>query len=48
MEGIKTFPIVLTIDHHKKIKEAAAKIHLSMNKFFLEAVDEKIQRESVK
>ena len=45
MSEVKKFPIVLTLEHHKIIKEAAAELHLSMNKFFIEAVDEKLKRE---
>lgn len=47
MKGIKTFPIVLTTEFHKQIKDAAAKEHLSMNKYFLEAVIEKLGKEDV-
>lgn len=45
MSEIKKFPIVLTIDFHKQIKEAAANLHLSMNKFFIEAAVEKLKKE---
>lgn len=45
MKGIKTFPIVLTSEFHKQIKDAAAKEHLSLNKYFIQAVIEKLGRE---
>ena len=43
-----TFPIVLTLEDHKVIKEAAASLHLSMNKLFIEAMEEKIEKELAK
>ena len=47
MNEVKKFPIVLTIANHKKIKRAAEELHLSMNRFFLEAVQEKLERENI-
>ena len=45
MSGIKTFPIVMTIEDHKKIKDAAAKLDIPISKLFMIAVNEKIKRE---
>lgn len=46
MKGIKTFPVVLTVEDHKKIKDEAEKSNLSMYKYFLLAVSEKIERDN--
>ena len=46
MRIVKTFPIVLTIDFHTEIKKLADKQHLSMNKFFIAAAEEKIKRDT--
>jgi len=48
MGEVKKFPIVLTVDFHREIKEVAASLHLSMNKLFIEAMEEKIERELAK
>lgn len=45
MADFKTFPIVLTIEKHKLIKDAAAKEHLSMNRFIVKTMLEKVEKE---
>ena len=45
MSKVKTFPIVLAIEDHQEIKEAADKLELPMNKFIMMAIAEKIQKE---
>ena len=45
MNDTKKFPIILTSEFHKQIKEAAAKKHLSMSKYFVQAVIEKLGRD---
>ena len=42
MSDIKKFPILLTVEFHKQIKDAAAKEHLSMSRYFIQAVIEKL------
>lgn len=45
MSDIKKFPILLTTEFHKQIKDAAAKEHLSMSKYFVQAVIEKLAKD---
>ena len=44
MSKVKTFPIVLAIEDHQEIKEAAKELDIPMNKFIMLAIIEKIKR----
>ena len=45
MKGIKTFPLILEDSFHAEIKRIARRTDKSINKFIMEAIAEKIERD---
>lgn len=44
MIGIKTFPLRLTNEFHKKIKSAAYRAETSLHDYIVQAIQEKLEK----
>lgn len=41
--GIKTFPLQMTDDYHKKLRKAAAEADITIKEFIFKAIDKEIK-----